>query len=298
MRTFTIWEPISKDLLRSLAALNNFGLEVNGLGDGRWPREDYHAVSPVYPIFAVADGVTLETGPDGKYPNPSGAGEVARIFCNEVVKSAESLYQNFTADDLKKIFEVANQAVGKYNTAQGRTKNKLNFWDVDLFAATGAFAVVKEGTVYWASMCDSFAAHFDSSGNLKLKSPECWSLPRREKLPSGWADIALDERKKIIRRVYRNGLGEAGELTGYGVITGEKAVVKYLNTGSFTPAEGELVMLLTDGFEYYLELPVFVDLCKRWTGDLEVQVRRFTAEKALDDPRNFGLERTLVSICF
>ena len=133
MRTFTIWEPISKDLLRSLAALNSFGVDVGGSGDGARPREDYHAASKKYPIFAVADGVTLEPGPDGKYPDPSGAGEVARIFCTEVIKSAESLYEHFTASDLEKVFEDANRAVGEYNQARGRTKNKLNFWDMDLF---------------------------------------------------------------------------------------------------------------------------------------------------------------------
>ncbi len=289
---------MSKDLLKGLAALSNFGLEVNGVGDGSRPREDYHAASDIYPIFVVADGVTLELDSSGRYPDPSGAGEAARIFCEEAVKTAESLYGDFTAADLEKVFEGANEAVGEYNKAQGRTKDKLNFWDIDLFTATAAFAVIKEGTVFWASMCDSFAVHFDSSGNLKFKSPECWSLLRREKLPADWADIALDERKKIIRRVYRNGLDETGEITGYGVITGEKAAVKYLNTGSFTPAEGELAMLMTDGFEHYLGLPEFVDLFKRWPGDLEAQVRRFTAEKALGDPRNFGLERTLIAIRF
>ncbi len=298
MRTFTIWEPISKNLLDTIAALNSFGIDVDGSSDGARPREDYHAASMKYPIFAVADGVTLEPGPDGKYPDPSGAGEAARIFCTEIIKSAESLYQHFTAGDLEKVFEDANRAVGEYNKAQGRTPDKLDYWHTDLFAATGACAVVKDGIVFWATMCDSFAAYFGHSGELKFKSPECWSLLRREKLPAGWADIALDERKKIIRRVYRNGVNETGEITGYGVITGEPAAIKYLNTGWLKPAEGELVMLLTDGFENYLRLPEFVDLFLKWPVDIDAAVRRLTAQKSLDNPRDFGLERTLIAIRF
>ncbi len=52
------------------------------------PPEDSWARSSRFPIFAVADGVTLEPGPDGRYPRPSGAAAVAQIFYHAVIREA------------------------------------------------------------------------------------------------------------------------------------------------------------------------------------------------------------------
>lgn len=53
-------------------------------------REDYFIQSKKFPIFAVADGVTLVVKPGRLYPNPSGAGEVAKILCKSAVKNSEN----------------------------------------------------------------------------------------------------------------------------------------------------------------------------------------------------------------
>jgi glycerate kinase len=72
------------------------------------------------PIFVVADGVTLEHNPDGSYPNPSGAGELAKIFCHAVIAIAEEKYEHFQEKDIKEIFSVGNRAAQVFNTTQGR----------------------------------------------------------------------------------------------------------------------------------------------------------------------------------
>ena len=88
MKVFKIFEPISGLLLKSLGILDKFGFTVDEIKKYSHPREDYFKISEKFPIFAVADGVTLEYS-GGKYPNPSGAGEVAKIFCEAVIKETE-----------------------------------------------------------------------------------------------------------------------------------------------------------------------------------------------------------------
>lgn len=294
MKVFKIFEPISSILLKTLGILDKFGFTIDEIEKYSHPQEDYFEISGKFPIFAVADGVTLEYS-GGKYPNPSGAGEAAKIFCEAVIKEAEKSYPKFAVSDIRKVFSKANFEIGKYNTKQGRVKNKIDYWDFDLFAATAAFIVIKDGYVYWASMCDSSVMHFDKRGKLKFSSPECWR-DLRKNLPADWAEIPEDDRRKTIRKVYRNGVDKKGNLIGYGVITGEKTAEKYLNYGRFLVGAGDMIAVLSDGFENYMKLPEFIDIFKKWQGDLEDQIKRFTAKKSLVDPKSFGHERTLVVV--
>lgn len=277
--------------------LDRFGLGPKDTAKYRHPQEDYLLESRKYPIFAVADGVTLELDKKGSYPNPSGAGEVARIFCEVAVKEAEKVYNHFGESDLRKVFARANLAVAKYNRSQGWAKGKLNYWDFDLFAATAAWAVVKDKLVYWASLCDSYVMHFDRRGQQKFKSPDCWPT-LRQNLPKNWLERSEAERKKIIRRDYRNGISKKDELIGYGVVTGEKTAERYLNFGRLVFEKGDVVFVLTDGFENYMSLPQFIELFNKWPRDLNKKVKSFVARKSLNDPQAFGKEKTLIAIKF
>lgn len=297
MKVFHIIEPTSRVVTKGLAILNSFGIELLNAGKRAHAQEDFLAVSKKHPIFSVADGVTLETGSDGVYPKVSGAGAVAKIFCKTIIKEIEKIYKNFGAPDLKKVFAKANAAVGEYNRSHGRFKDKLDYWDFDLFAATTAFAVIKDDMVYWASICDSGVAHFNKNRQLAFKSDDQWNVIR-ENLPADWLKIPENERKKIIRKTYRNGVGPDGRLIGYGVATGEKAAERYLNTGKFAVAAGEVVMVFSDGFENYLKLGEFTKLFLSWPRGLKSKLKKITRHKAVDDPGNFGRERTLIAIKF
>lgn len=297
MKVFKTIEPISKLILKTAAVLNSFGLEIKDFGKTEHPQEDYLAVSKRHPIFAVADGVTLELNKDGTYPSFSGSGEVAKIFCETIVKETDKIYSNFTVSSIKKIFARANTAAGKFNNEHGRARKKLNYWNIDLFAATTAFAVVKDRVVYWASLCDSYVAHFDNLGQLKFKSPDPWPS-FRENLPKDWAKIPEVKRKKIIRRMYRNGVNKKGELIGYGVVTGEKSAERYLNFGQFEVKNGDVVFILTDGFENYINLPEFIQLFNKWPRDLDRRVKSFVAKKSIRNPRDYGHEKTIIAIKF
>jgi len=291
MRYYSLLEPPSKEFIRSV--VKQEGLDPEKFKNH--PQEDYLLISQKHPIFVVADGVTLEPDKNGNYPNPSGAGKVARIFCEEIIRHCEEKYADFKESNIVDVFRKANKAVGNYNKKQKRIKEKINFWDFDLFAATGAFVVIKNKTVHWASICDSHVMHFSKNNSVLFQSPECWSNLKKN-LPANWNEIDPNERRRIIRKVYRNGVNEKEELIGYGVIAGEETAVRYLNHGSFDVDNESLVTVLTDGFEDYMVLPEFVSLFRQHWDNLELRTKQFTNTKAKENPNKFGHERSLIVI--
>jgi len=297
MKIFKLWEPVSGLILKTVSALDSFGVEIDEKGKYFHPREDFLAASKKLSIFAVADGVTLELNERGSYPKPSGAGAVAKIFCRAIVQEIEKAYSRLTVPGLKKVFAKANSAVAKYNRSHGRAPGRLDYWSYDLFAATAAWAAVKENQVYWSTLCDSSLACFDGHGRIKFKSPDCWETYRKN-LPSDWTKLPEAERKKIARRVYRNGVNARGELIGYGVVTGEKAAERYLKYGRFTVDKGDVVFVFSDGFEGYIGQPDFVKMFADWSSGLTKKVKVYTADKSLKNPSGFGRERTLIALKF
>lgn len=297
MKVFKLWEPVPKLILKTVAALDGLGVEIDEKSKYFHPREDFLAWSKKFSVFAVADGVTLELDERGFYPNPSGAGAVAKIFCQAVVRETEKVYSRFTVPDLKKVFVAANAAVAEYNRKHGRAPGQIDYWSRDLFAATAAWAVVKDNQIYWSVLCDSGVACFDEQGRAKFKSPDCWTIYRKN-LPSDWTKTPEVERKKTARRVYRNGVNAQGELIGYGVVTGEKAAERYLHRGKFTVNKGDTVFIFSDGFENYINQADFVKIFAEWPRDLTKKIKTYTANKSLQDPNNFGRERTLIALKF
>lgn len=256
------------------------------------PQEDFFIISKKHPIFVVADGVSLNFDNDSDYPSHSGAGEVAKIFCEAVMSEAEKRYGNFKEQDSKEIFELGNKAVLEYNIAQGRTKSTINYYDFDLFSATTSSALIKDGKVYWWSLCDSGVALFNNKGKKIFNSPGGWI-----NFPKDWSEEKGEKEKIIVRhRDYRNAIGKKGKLTGYGAVDGEESAKYYLNTGVLDINAGDLIFLYSDGFENYFDLKEFVNLFKLWPNDIDSQLENIISEKSKTDPSKYGREKTLIAI--
>lgn len=191
-----------------------------------------------------------------KYPNPSPAGEVAKIFCEAVVKGARDKYGEFDSDKIIEVFKEANSEVNKYNRQVGKSEISGN--PTGFYAATGSFVVIKNSKAYWASICDSFAAHFDKEMNVKFMS--------------------------------------SGLCTPYAVINGEERMAEHLETGVFDLASGDRVFVFTDGFEHYVKNVDFLKIFKNWNDDIEKHIAEFSKEMNLKDPENYGHERSLIAI--
>ena len=97
MNYFAITEPPSKKFVRLTLEKMGWGPEdFKKFSHHKHSGEDFLSISKKYPIFAVGDGVTLIQYllEKKEYPNPSPAGEVAKIFCDSVIREAECRYKN------------------------------------------------------------------------------------------------------------------------------------------------------------------------------------------------------------
>ncbi len=224
------------------------------------PQEDYLLTLDFPPAFVVSDGVTLDfkklADYNKKYPNPSPAGEVAKIFCEAVTRSVRNRYEIFDEEKTKEVFKEANSEVKQFNQEIGKSDISGNI--TGFYSATGAFVVFKENKAYWVSICDAFVAHFDKEMNIKFIS--------------------------------------SGSCIPYAVINGEERMAEHLESGVFDLKKGDHIFVFTDGFEHYVKNPDFLSLFKKWDDNLEKRIAEFSKEMNSRDPEKYGHERSLIAI--
>lgn len=258
MQHISIIEPATKEAVKAFAEKHNLTEHI--AEDYHHPQEDYLLNSENPPIFVVSDGVTLnfkkfiET--NTKYPSPSPAGDVARIFCETVVQSVKEKYQLFGENSLVEVFREANSKVGGYNQKVGKSEVSGN--PTGLYSATGSFVVIKDSKAYWLSICDAYVAHFDKDMNRKFIS--------------------------------------SGVCRPYAVINGEERMANHLETGIFNLDAGDRIFVFTDGFEGHVKNPEFLKLFTEWGSDLKERISTFSAEMNSNDPEHYGHERSLIAI--
>jgi len=237
-------------------------------------REDSFSQSKKFPIFAVADGVTLVVEPCDLYPCPSGAGEVARIFCKSAIKHSEKTYANFQTKNILDIFSGANIEVESYNCRFNRTKKAINYFDIDYFCATAAFALASNSELFWGAIGDSRVTLKDKNGKTKFTSHD--RVAPIEKLTAMKIKNPKPQEKKYFQQKnFRNKIGENGKLMGYGVISGEKEALPYVECGKVKIQKGDQLFIYTDGFTPYFKLRNFRELFLKWPANLEKKISDF-----------------------
>lgn len=296
MKTFSCIEPPVPEFEEMV--LQRYGINPAEYLVHKHPQEDFVLVSKKYPIYVVADGVTLAQFLIEKksYPQVSPSGDIARVFCEALMQAAEERYEQFTEKDILEVFKAGNAAAKMYNQKHGRTKETSDFWHNDLYAATAAFCVIKNDTVYWASIGDSFMSHF-RAGQLIFKSP---GLHDRVEVdtPPQFEGQKTDRKSRAMFNwsIRRNGLNADGKRIGYGVVTGEEAAEQYLNMGTFQVQAGDVVIALTDGFEKYLTLLEFVALINKNPETINPHLQALMQQKTREAPDTYGHERSLIII--
>ncbi|GBD34479.1 hypothetical protein HRbin35_00203 [bacterium HR35] len=261
MKYLAITEYATEELIK-IFAKETVNLPEDKAKDFFHPPEDYLLAIDSPPIFVVADGVTLnfkkliET--NQKYPNPSPAGIVAKIFCEAVIKIGAKKYDNLNEKEIVEIFKAANNEVKKYNEKVGKSEICGNI--TGFYAATGAFLIIKENKVYWATICDSFVAHFDKDMKLKFIS--------------------------------------SGNCSPYAVINGEDRMANYLEKGVLYLEKDDRLFVFTDGFENYMKDENFLKIFKDWDDGLREKIKQYSEKMNLQDPRKYGKERSLIAVLF
>lgn len=257
MKHISILKQASKEFIEAFAVRHNL---TRYLEDYSHPQEDYLIANEDEAIFVVSDGVTLNyehiIKKNGKYPNPSPAGEVSRIFCEGFIKYAKELKGGIDGGEILEVFKKANKEVAKYNNVVGKSEISGN--QTGYFSATGAFVVIRGGRVYWGTICDSFVAHFDKDMNLKFFS--------------------------------------SGKCSPYAVINGEEKMTEYLEKGVLTVSENDRVLVFTDGFENYVRDEKFTKLFRIWDETLEKRIHEFSEQMSRTFPEKYGHERSLISV--
>ncbi len=258
MKYLSIIEQPTKEAIKEFAEKRN--LTEHFPENYVHPQEDYLLASDTAPIFVVADGVTLNfkklIEDKKEYPNPSPAGEVAKIFCEAVQKSAKNKYVDLNKDSITQIFKEANKAVSDYNNKVGKSDISGNI--TNFYSATGSFVIIKDNKGYWASICDAFFAHFDKDMNLKFIS--------------------------------------TGLCSPYAVINGEERMADHIESGVIDLKEGDQVIVFTDGFEHYVKNSDFTNLFNNWSDNLRERIAKFSSQMNLEDPEKYGHERSLIVI--
>ncbi|RJQ14032.1 hypothetical protein C4553_01755 [Candidatus Parcubacteria bacterium] len=258
MQLLSILEPPSKEALQAFAKKRN--IDEYLVKDYHHPQEDFLVVSETPPVFVVSDGVTLNFNKlietKTKYPNPSPAGDVSKIFCQAVVQKAKEKHETLGEADIAEIFKYANNEVGKYNEKVGKSDIAGN--PTGYYAATGSFVIIKNNKAYWASICDSYVAFFDNKMNSKFMS--------------------------------------SGSCRPYAVINGEERMVNHVEKGVFNLENGDYIFVFTDGFADYVKNKDFSELFKNWDKNLKESIAEFSKEMNLADPEKYGHERSLIAV--
>lgn len=144
-----------------------------------WHDEDAFYVSTRFPVYAVADGVTLSL--KGELKTPRGSKPAAELFCKKSVGFLEQNFEMLSEKKIRSSYAHANKAVGELNK-----KNKIPL------SAVAALVAVKEGTIFGSRLTDCGFA-IVRRGKIFFKTPEYWSWLKRNK-KEGYG--VIDGKKK------------------------------------------------------------------------------------------------------
>lgn len=131
-----------------------------------WHFEDAWKVSKKFPIFAVADGVTVKEYKE-IVNTPSDPKIVADLFCEKTIESLEKNFAKLSVQKIKRAYEFANKSIQIFN----KTK-KENFGTV------GALVTIKDNKIFGSRVTDCGFALF-RNGKMIFKTPEFWSWKKR-----------------------------------------------------------------------------------------------------------------------
>jgi hypothetical protein len=211
---------------------------------------------------------------------PSRSRRVAELFCRHVVRSHAARRGEA---GMKEWFRAANEVIEAYN----RKKIKVSDYLMNDYAGcTGAAVQLGDGTAVWGYIGDAGVACFDRSGVLARTAGGAYKLRTPNDMLEGEETIAnFDWRnpadRKYWRKKYRN---NPGQLSSFGVLTGERKALAYVRTGSIKVGEDDLILVYTRGFEHLLEWSAFCERLGEAVASGNVShLRRFCRRHAVSE---------------
>ena len=256
-----------------------------------FPVEDQYYAAETTAI--VADGITRD--PIGitdfssatpkqfveKYPRPSGAELAAKVICDTFSKTNGSL--------IKRLIK-CNEGVRKLNH---KYILKCDYLENDYYGAVASCIGIKNNILNYAYICDCGIIVYDKLGNIKFQTnddKELYSDPYINKIGISWN---LPESRVIVRRDYRNNLSniQDNKCVSYGAITGEESAIKFIKTGQVELADGDIIVVYSDGFTNFLHDKEFISQILDFDKE---KFEKFIENKSKIDCEKYGKEKTLI----
>lgn len=259
-------------------------------------------------VFAIGDGITRDPSSHmdfkkqnieeilADYPNPSGARFVADIFCEAFVESGN---KDVSRSEIIRRFIQANRKIAQLNK---KSIKKVDYLVNDFYGSAAAGAVLSKGKLFWGVIADCGVIIFSKTGKRKFQSPNSMAIFERftknGKIKFKWETA---EGRKLVRSQYRNNPKQMinGVCASYGALTGEKTAEAFIYTGVEDIANGDLIVVYSDGFEPLLKHPKFFKTVYNKSESIfEQKLIPFSLGLAKADYEKYGKERSLIAMIY
>lgn len=229
----------------------------------------------------VADGVSRTRQPDGKYPYPSVASMAAEIAAETLCEAFRTI--SLVDDRIDRALDRANMAVQQLSKRWGLW-DACDYWENDYAGAVFSAVILNDVSqkFWWFFLTDCGVAQLESDGQVVWITSDLLA-PVRARFPTEEQAGGKKERQRSIRRDWRNKLNH-GLAHSFGVLTGEEAALKYIQTGQRQYSRGQTIVLFSDGCR-----PFFADrffrkiLCGGTTAELDQWIDRTPLDQDKDD---------------
>lgn len=251
-------------------------------------NEDAIYVNQRRGVFVVADGVTRR-GFTGAYPNPSPAAEAARAIVEAAGTALSNHHQRLIPASVSNAMSRGNRAVQDLNQRLSLCDDH-NYWDRDLAGAVAACLVLRPHHFLYGFIGDCGLAHFDVTGKLFWHTPDMLEPIIKQGLIPPIEEIGEKQRFIIVRRDLRN-KPRAPHPT-YGVFTGEKAALDYVQAARRGYDPGDILAVYSDGAAPFVTADPEFGLLLALGEEKDIQA--YVAQRS--SPKQHNDEKTLIIV--
>lgn len=225
---------------RNISGRGHYALKRNREFEDK-PNEDYLIVDNDNLIFILCDGVTRQRVNDD-YPQPSLSRKASKLFAETVFNYLKkNRFTNNSITLLQQAAFLGNKEIYNFN------KKKLlgvNCHHNDLAGTVSIIGIIKKNFFYYAFIGDCQCLHVTKGKVKKITIPQTIAIKeyRNRQFKKN-----IDEQKS--RRDFRNKIGNP---YSYGVFTGEKESLHFVEYGKVALRVDDKIILISDGLINYI----------------------------------------------
>lgn len=191
------------------------------------PNEDYYLCDDKRNIYILVDGVSRDRE-QGRYPNPSPALDVSKIFVKKAYEYIVEYYEK-SNNYLNLLFEAikeGNYAIKEYNSER--------VWEDNFYPGTvGVLIILKEKNMYYSYIGDCYGIIINEEKNIFT---EC----QTEKIAEHKKEFRASEIRNLI-------CNNKQHPYSYGVLNGNPYAMDFVVQGEIDIEANDKILLCSDG---------------------------------------------------